>query len=102
VSLPQSTLKLLDSIHNEFKCASDSAREICVKTQQEGWVVARKSGERELFALFDAKYSSLGDVQGTFCFAVRRYRLLCSYFSFVVDALSKLRTESFFNTIFLE
>ncbi len=76
-----------------------------MKTQQEGWVVARKSGERELFALFDAKYSSLGDVQGAsprFRFFVLRNSCLTRLLAVAADALSKLRTESFFNTIFLE
>ena len=59
---------------------SDSVQEMCLQTQRDGWVVGRKSGERELFVLLQPSVATIAEVQ---------------------TVLAKLRQDTFFNTIFL-
>ena len=50
--------------------AADDVQELTVRLNQHGWVVARKFGGRELYALLDSRYSTIAEVQS----AMRRLR----------------------------
>ena len=80
VSLAQPVLQLLDSMHSAFRRGGDTVQEMCLQTQRDGWVVGRKSGERELFVLLQPSIATIAEVQ---------------------TVLAKLRQDTFFNTIFL-
>eukprot|EP00698_Gefionella_okellyi_P023101 TRINITY_DN7780_c0_g1_i1.p1 TRINITY_DN7780_c0_g1~~TRINITY_DN7780_c0_g1_i1.p1 ORF type:complete len:433 (-),score=73.35 TRINITY_DN7780_c0_g1_i1:11-1309(-) len=58
--LPKDLLQLVTSIHTDFQ-TSDGIKEVCLR-HQDGWVVGRKSGQREFFVLFDKREASLVQV----------------------------------------
>jgi hypothetical protein len=76
-----------------------------VRTQNDGWVVGRKSDQREFYVIFDQKNANLLEINGSFCVpCVRRVRLavrdpltMCAR----TDEVRKL-CSTYFNNIFID
>ena len=51
---------LLNRTHADL--AEGEVREVALKSSADGWLVGQVSGSRELYMLFDAKYTNLSEV----------------------------------------
>ena len=60
---------IVDDDHDDVKVseahadlAEGEVREVALKSSADGWLVGQVSGSRELYMLFDAKYTNLSEV----------------------------------------
>lgn len=51
---------LLNRLHSDL--AEGEVREVALRSGSDGWLVGRASGSRVFFLLFDAKYTTLAEV----------------------------------------
>lgn len=76
-----------------------------MRTQNDGWVVGRKSDQREFYVIFDQKNANLLEINGSFYVpCVRRVRLgVCDPLTMCArtDEVRKL-CSTYFNNIFID
>ncbi|EFA75224.1 hypothetical protein PPL_11299 [Heterostelium album PN500] len=63
VELTKETLKILNEMHADFENRPDIS-ESTVKTQNDRWIVGRKTDSREFYVIFDTKTTSLLEING--------------------------------------
>jgi len=62
--IPRDTMKMLNDIHTDFEKAPENLSEVLIRTQNDRWIVGRKSDQREFFVIFDHKNSLLIEING--------------------------------------
>jgi len=55
-------MKMLNDIHTDFEKAPENLSEVLIRTQNDRWIVGRKSDQREFFVIFDHKNSLLIEI----------------------------------------
>jgi len=60
--IPRETMKMLNDIHADFEKSVESVSEVLIRTQNDRWVVGRKSDQREFYVIFDHKNSHLIEI----------------------------------------
>eukprot|EP01118_Nematostelium_gracile_P018295 TRINITY_DN8091_c0_g1_i1.p1 TRINITY_DN8091_c0_g1~~TRINITY_DN8091_c0_g1_i1.p1 ORF type:complete len:444 (-),score=113.32 TRINITY_DN8091_c0_g1_i1:1241-2572(-) len=74
-TIPRETMKMLNDIHADFEKSPEKVSEMLIRTQNDRWVVGKKSDQRELYVIFDHKNSHLIEIND-------EVRKLCNtYFS---------------------
>jgi len=61
-SIPRETMKMLNDLHADFEKSSENISEVLVRTQNDRWVVGRKSDQREFYVIFDQKNAHLIEI----------------------------------------
>lgn len=75
LSITREHMKILTDMHADFEKATECVTELMVRTQNDGWVVGRKSDQREFYVIFDQKNANLLEIND-------EVRKLCStYFN---------------------
>ncbi|EGG16583.1 hypothetical protein DFA_09130 [Cavenderia fasciculata] len=62
VELTKETLKILNEMHTDFESNPENITEATVKTQNDRWIVGRKTDSREFYVIFDTKSTSLLEI----------------------------------------
>jgi len=60
--IARDVLKMLNDIHNDFESSPEGLSEILVRTQNDKWIVGRKSDQREFYVIFEHKNSHLIEI----------------------------------------
>jgi len=61
-AIPRETMKMLNDIHTDFEKSPENTSEVLIRTQNDRWVVGRKSDQREFYVIFDHKNSHLIEI----------------------------------------
>jgi len=61
-SIPRETMKMLNDLHADFEKSPENISEVLVRTQNDRWVVGRKSDQREFYVIFDQKNAHLIEI----------------------------------------
>lgn len=64
LGIARDTMKMLNDIHSDFEKSPENISEVLVRTQNDKWVVGRKSDQREFYVIFDNKNSHLIEING--------------------------------------
>jgi len=62
VNIPREVTKMFTEIHSDFERSPEGVSEVIVKTANDGWVVGRRSDQRELFVFIDGRSVNLIEV----------------------------------------
>jgi len=62
LAIPRETMKMLNDIHTDFEKSPEKVSEVLIRTQNDRWVVGRKSDQREFYVIFDHKNSHLIEI----------------------------------------
>eukprot|EP01119_Soliformovum_irregulare_P002749 TRINITY_DN13004_c0_g1_i1.p1 TRINITY_DN13004_c0_g1~~TRINITY_DN13004_c0_g1_i1.p1 ORF type:complete len:451 (-),score=121.75 TRINITY_DN13004_c0_g1_i1:246-1577(-) len=60
--IARDVLKMLNDIHSDFENSPENLSEILVRTQNDKWIVGRKSDQREFYVIFEHKNSHLIEI----------------------------------------
>jgi len=61
-SISKETMKILNDMHSDFERGGSNIAEVMIKPATDGWIVGRKSDQRELFVIYDQKNVNLIEV----------------------------------------
>jgi len=61
-AVPRETMKMLNEIHSDFEKSPENISEVLIRTQNDRWIVGRKSDQREFYVIFDHKNSHLIEI----------------------------------------
>ncbi|KAL6054761.1 vacuolar fusion protein ccz1, variant 2 [Balamuthia mandrillaris] len=57
-------MKILNDMHADFEKSTDDISELMARTQSDGWIIGRKSDQREFYVLFDNRNANLLEING--------------------------------------
>jgi len=60
--LPKDIMKMLNDMHSDFERSAQNVSEVLVRTQNDRWIVGRKSDQREFYVIFDNKNAHLIEI----------------------------------------
>jgi len=55
-------MRILNEMHSDFEASKEGINEVLIRTQNDGWVVGKKSDQREFYVIFDQKSANLIEI----------------------------------------
>ena len=62
VTISRETMSIISDLHEDLKRSREPCKEMIIRTQGDGWIVGRRSDQREFYVLFEQRNANLVDI----------------------------------------